>query len=427
MVATAPPPGSTQRFFPPRVTSIEDTGFDITFLADLAVKIVYYAGVSTGGAIANAMRLPFFNVVDKVLDGLKNQRFIEVRGSTSPIGSMYQYNLTDRGEEKVQELLKRSAYHGPCPVSMEDYVYACSRQSLRNVTITREQILEAFSSMVMSKQMLDQLGPAINSGTSIFLFGPPGNGKTTIAEVASTCLGGDIYIPHAVLAEGQYIHVFDELVHKAVPDADYEGVDERWVLSKRPVVVAGGELSMAALDLTWSDEGKVYQAPLQMKANCGLFLIDDFGRQQITPTELLNRWIIPLEKRVDYLNLVTGGKVKTPFDQLIIFSTNLEPRDLVDDAFLRRIRYKIMVNPPTPDEYREIFRRVAKAKNIVYSDKAIDYMFVEYYQKQGLQLRNCHARDLLDQLTDFARYLRVPAEMSKQLIDLACQSYFVKL
>ena len=211
------------------------------------------------------------------------------------------------------------------------------------------------------------------------------------------------------------------------PTRTSEGVDERWVLSKRPVVVVGGELTMSALDLTWSDEGKVYQAPLQMKANCGLFLIDDFGRQQVTPTELLNRWIIPLEKRVDYLNLVTGGKIKVPFDQLIIFSTNLEPKDLVDDAFLRRIRYKIMVHPPTTEEFREIFRRVAKAKNVVYSDKAVDYMLTEYYQKQNLQRRACHPRDLLDQLLDFARYLRIPAEMNKQLVDLACQSYFVKL
>src|SRR5262249_7229347 len=181
------------------------------------LKIVYYAGVSTGGSIAAAMRLPYFNVLDRVLDLVKNQRFVEVRGSTGPIATSYQYTLTDRGQEKIQELLKRSAYHGPCPVSMEDYVYACERQSLRNVTITREQILEAFSSMVMSKNMLDQLGPAINSGTSIFLFGPPGNGKTTIAEIASTCLGGDTFIPPAVMAQAQYIHVFHELVHKPVP------------------------------------------------------------------------------------------------------------------------------------------------------------------------------------------------------------------
>ncbi len=223
MVATAPAPIPTQTFYPPRVTCVEDTGFDITFLSDLALKNIYFSGISTGGYVASSMKLPYFNVVDRVLEGIKNQRFVEVRGSRSPIASGYQYALTDRGEEKIQELFKRSSYHGACPVSMEDYTYACTRQSLRNVTITREQIMEAFSNLVMSKTMLDQLGPAINSGTSIFLFGPPGNGKTTIAEVASTCLGGDIFIPHAVLHEGQYIHVFDELMHQAIQDVDYEG------------------------------------------------------------------------------------------------------------------------------------------------------------------------------------------------------------
>src|SRR5262249_34248238 len=227
---------------------------------------------------------------------------------------------------------------------------------------------------VMDEQILYVLGPAVNSGTSIFLFGPPGNGKTTIAEITSTILGGSVYIPHAVYAEGQFIQLFDEVVHKEVPGADYSGVDERWVQSHRPFVVAGGELTKAALDLVWSEDVKVYQAPLQMKANCGLLLIDDFGRQQITPTELLNRWIIPLARKVDYLHLATGGTLRIPFQQLVIFSTNLEPRDLVDDAFLRRIRYKILVPAPTLKQIRDIFRRVAGEMGIPYDDKGVNLL-----------------------------------------------------
>ncbi len=281
--------------------------------------------------------------------------------------------------------------------------------------------------MVLQQRVIDQLGPAINSGKSLFLFGAPGNGKTTIAEIASTLLGGHIYIPHAVLIDGQIVRVFDEVHHRAVDDPNAEATDARWVHSRRPVVVAGGELTMDGLELGYQDEAKVYEAPLQMKANCGMFLIDDFGRQRVAPTDLLNRWIVPLEKRVDYLTLANGTKVKVPFDELIIFSTNQKPADLCDAAFLRRIRYKIEIAAPTNEEYCEIFRRNCEAKGIEFNEAAVVYILSEYYGKREMDIASCHPRDILDQLVDIARYLGVRPMLAKDLIDLACNSYFVKL
>jgi predicted ATPase with chaperone activity len=301
------------------------------------------------------------------------------------------------------------------------------RQTIRNVVVTREAMLNAFSNMVINQQTLDQIGPAINSGRSLFLFGPPVNGNTTIADISATLLGGHVYIPAAIVFEGQIIRVYDDAHHHKVQDTDPELVDQRWILSKRPVVVVGGELTLGELDLKMAGESRIYEAPLQMKANMGMFLIDDFGRQMVSPKALLNRWIIPLERRVDYITLVTGNKIQIPFDELLIFSTNLDPKDLMDDAFLRRIRYKINVAPPSVEEYREIFRRMCGARNIEYNDAALAYIYNEYYVKLGLQLRACHPRDLLDQLTDIARYLRVRPILAKELIDLACKSYFVKI
>jgi predicted ATPase with chaperone activity len=412
---------------PPRLTSAEDTGLDSGFLSDLLLKHLYFGGVMSGAAIAHSMRLPYYQFVETLLEQLRAGTFIEVRGSTGVLSTTYRYTLTEKGLNKVQEAFERSTYAGPCPVTLEDYTYAVQRQSIREVVVTREALLRAFSALVFNQQTLDQIGPAVNSGRSIFLFGPPGNGKTTIAEITATLLGGHVYIPYAVMVEGQIIRVFDEAHHHKVKDTDPEAVDQRWVLSKRPVVVVGGELTLGELDLQLSAESKVYEAPLQMKANTGMFLIDDFGRQQISPRALLNRWIVPLERRIDYLTLVTGNKMQIPFDELLIFSTNLDPKDLMDDAFLRRIRYKINIMPPTVEEYREIFKRTCQQRNIEYNEAALAYIYNEYYVKQNLQMRSCHPRDLLDQLTDIARYLKVRPMLAKELIDLACKSYFVKL
>ncbi len=418
--ATRPP------LVPPSVTCVGDTGLDAAFVADLILKVIYFRGTIEGSQVAHHLHVPYSNVVDGLLESLKQGKFIEVQGASGPLSSSYRYILTDKGHAKVQELLKRSMYAGVCPVTLDDYVFLVSHQRARDARVTRSVVEERFSEMVLAPRVLEQLGPAINSGESIFVFGAPGNGKTTIAEIATTCLGGDVYIPYAVYVEGEVIRVFDDSIHEAVPETE-RGVDERWVRAKRPTVIAGGELTLDALDLTYSRESKIYEAPLQMKANCGMFLIDDFGRQQCSPTALLNRWIVPLEKHVDYLNTVTGIKIKVPFEELIVFSTNLAPESLVDDAFLRRLQYKIEVLPPTLEQFKEIFKRVARAKNVAWGEDAFYYLLDVHYKEAGREPQACHPRDLLNHLLSMARYEDLPTHMSRELLDRAVRSYFVRL
>lgn len=430
---------------PPEPTSIMETGLNMGFLTDLVLKIIYFYGNITAQQLSDVTKLPYLNVLDKVLDFLKLEEYVDIIGTQGGFSERaFQYVLGTKGRIKVNEVLERSQYAGPAPVTLDDYVAMVNRQAVGDMVVNARAVREGFSGLVINDRMLDKIGPAANSARSLFLYGPPGNGKTTIAEGIANMLGGYILIPYAFEVDGQVVKVYDPLNHKAVPMPEtpepepanpFGGApssvpfmpDRRWVICKRPQVVVGGELILEQLELIFDPISKVYEAPYQLKANGGLFLIDDFGRQKCRPQDLLNRWIVPLEKKVDYLALQTGKKIQVPFDVLIVFSTNLSPKDLVDDAFLRRIRHKIEVPNPSPDEYREIFKIVCKAKKIPYSDDGLRYLIQEHYMKPRRDLRACHPRDLCDQILDEAKYRGITPAMTKELIDRACEAYFVKL
>jgi predicted ATPase with chaperone activity len=414
---------------PPRLRSIEETGLSVSYLSDLVLRALYLIGEMTGQMLVDLLHVPWENVIDQAMNYLRREQMAEVKGAGGIGERAYRYQATSKGMERARELGERNQYLGPAPVPLTAYWEVMRGQSTQALTVTEESIRQAFSALVINEALLQQLGPAINSGRSIFLFGNAGNGKTSIAEAASRLLSDTIAIPHAVIIDGQVIRVFDPIHHEEVPlqPGQEREVDRRWVLSSRPIVVAGGELNMASLDLVYNEESKFYEAPLQMKANAGLFLIDDFGRQQMRPRDLLNRWIVPLEKRVDFLTLHTGKKIEVPFDQLIIFSTNIEPKQLVDEAFLRRIRYKVEVPNPSPAEFREIMRRVCKAKSVPYSDDGLRYLLETEYPRRKLELRAVHPRDLIDQLIDIARFTRTQPIMSRELLAAACKSYFVEM
>ncbi len=419
-------------FKPAMLRSLEETGLSLSFLSELVLKVLYYRGGGISGLdISEAVKLPFVGVLEPVLEFLKREKFCEVTGTGGFGESSYQYAISEKGSDKARELLERNMYVGPAPVTLEQYRQAMSVQALKQVTVQSRDIQQAFAHLVLSQYTLEQIGPAANSGRSIFLFGPPGNGKTSVAEaIGSLVMKDALYIPYAIEVEGQVIKVFDPVNHKPVAETNPSGsrsLDRRWIKIARPVVIVGGELTLETLDLIYNETSKTYEAPFQVKANGGMFLIDDFGRQMVRPRDLLNRWIVPLEKKVDYLTLQTGSKIEVPFDVLIVFSTNLEPKDLVDEAFLRRIRHKIKIGNPTFDEYREIFKRMCKLRQVPYDEQGLIYLLKEYYHKRGNELRACHPRDILDEILDISRYLGIPPTMSKELIDRACASYFVEL
>jgi hypothetical protein len=431
---------AAKSFIPKPISTIADTGLPALWLQDLALKIMYYQGYLSGFKVAEAMALPFTGIVDQTLDVLKREKLVEVK-SAQQIGlgeGSYVYGITGLGIQRAREALERSQYAGPAPVPIQDYNYAIQAQSRERVFVTDHDLRQVLKHLVLSETIFERVGPAVNSGTSLFLYGPPGNGKTSIAyAIGSISPSESMYIPFALYIDGQVVKLYDSVNHQQMEEAPPERTstgsliqprrDPRWIYVSRPFIITGGELTLEGLDLVFDDVNKFYEAPFQVKANGGILLIDDFGRQLVRPRDLLNRWIVPLENRIDYLTLHTGRKVEIPFDVLVVFSTNLPPRDLVDEAFLRRLRHKIEVVDPTYDQFRVIFQKYAEQKGVIFSESGLAYLLQEWYIRRGRKLRASHPRDLCDQIIDIARYLNVRPEMTTEMINRAAGAYFVEL
>jgi len=407
--------------------SLQDAGLSETIIEELTTRFLFNRGEATGRQVSDQVKIPF-RLVEPILAKLKSQQFVGyARASTV---NDYVYVMTDAGRDRAKRHLEKTTYFGAAPVQLADYIASVKLQSVEHQHPSREALRKAFSDLLVSPSLLARLGPAINSGRGMFLYGYPGNGKTSIAERVTRTFGQFIWIPRCILVEGDIIRVFDPMMHEEVePNAsegflDHNQIDRRWVRIRRPTIIAGGELTMSMLEVAHNPKSNICDSPLQIKSNCGVLLIDDFGRQQMTVDELLNRWIVPLEKRHDYLSLHSGKKIQVPFDQLVIFSTNLEPKNLVDDAFLRRIPYKIEVQNPTEDAFKKLFGIMCKVLKVPYKPEMVDYLIEKHYKPFARPYRNCHPRDLLLQVRSFCHYNSVPLDLRAEYLDFAVENYF---
>jgi hypothetical protein len=414
-------------FTPHAPETLEQTGLSFEDVERLVMKYLFARGSASGRQVCAQIRLPF-NIIDPVLKQLKQDQLLAFKG-TATMGD-YEYGITEPGRERARGYSVECSYFGPAPVCLHDYLEAMADQSITKQHASEEDLQEAFSDLIISQELLERLGPAINSGRGMFIYGEPGNGKTSIAERITRSFPSAIWIPRTLAVDGEIIRVFDPGVHEEIKQMggsglfDLSGIDQRWVQILRPTVIAGGELTMAELEVTQNPQTRICEAPLQLKSNCGTLVIDDFGRQRMPVEELLNRWIVPLEKRYDYLNMPSGKKVQVPFDQLIIFSTNLEPKDLVDGAFLRRIPYKIEAKDPTYDEFHQLFQLMAPTMGFTYDRKTVDYLIETHYKAHNWPFRACQPRDLLQQVKNFCTYKNLPKQLTPEAFDFAVANYF---
>jgi predicted ATPase with chaperone activity len=408
------------RFSPKVPQNYEELSISQSLVLDLVLRRLLLEGFSTLESLSHALRVSV-PIIDVAFRHLRQQQLIEVKGM---IGNDYSFVLSQAGKQLASDRFQISQYAGSCPVSLKDYAAATKQQAAR-VQIDRRALRQAFSDLVVTDTMLDQLGPALITQSSIFLYGPSGNGKTSIAERMLRVYQDAIYIPYSVEVDGQVISLYDPVVHQKIEMDDPE-IDQRWVLCKRPCIVVGGELIPNMLELRLDDASGIYAAPLQMKANNGIFIIDDFGRQLMSPRDLLNRWIVPLDRRVDYLTLRYGVKFPIPFELMVVFSTNLDPADLADEAFLRRIHNKIFVEPVEAHVFDQIFHRVMQSREVPVDHDSAEYLRKLCLSEGRSELRACYPMDICNLLTSIARYETRPVRATREDLERAANLYFAR-
>jgi predicted ATPase with chaperone activity len=413
--------------------TLEEAGLSRDLIMQLLLKMLHFSGELAGTEIARRLGL-VFPAVEGALEFLVREHQLEIAGGGAVGRPTYRYRITDAGRARALLFLENSHYVGVAPVPLAQYAgYMNEFRRHAGGAADRRRVRKAFSHLVISDRVLDQLGPAINSGHSMFVYGPPGNGKTVISQAIRNLLDGEISIPHALEVEGSIIRLFDPVNHEEVPSGGDEPAsidrvassDRRWVRCRRPMVMVGGELGLDALNVRYSAGTGFYTAPVQVVANGGVLVIDDFGRQQCSPRDLLNRWIVPLESRVDFLTLQSGQKFELPFMTLVVFATNIRPAELVDEAFLRRIQYKIFAESPTASDFLQIFENCCRQRDLPFRPEVVEHLLTSYYQPRKIQLRGCQPRDLIDQALSLADYLGQPRELTPDLLEAACASYFV--
>ena len=419
--------------FPEAPRTLAEAGLSFDVVVPLVLKALHFVGELSGAAISARLGLQY-SVIDPILHHLKTTHLAEVSGGGLTAGPAFVYRLTDAGRVRTLLALEQSHYVGAAPVPLADYdAYMRAFAAAAPRPATRERLRSAFRKLVLSQRVLDQLGPAINGGHSLFVYGPPGNGKSVIAQAIAELLDGEIAVPHAIVADGHIIRVFDAATHLELPPTEQAGSlaagdrvdDGRWVRCRRPMVTVGGELELSDFDLSYRASANVYQAPLQLTANGGVLIIDDFGRQKCSPVAMLNRWITPLESRVDFLTLQTGQKLVVPFAVLVVFATNIRPSELLDEAFLRRIRYKVFAESPTLADFKRIFSNCCRDRDLPFEEALVDGLVADVFKPRSISLRGTHPRDLIDQALSLADYLSQPRKLTRALLRDASASYFV--
>jgi predicted ATPase with chaperone activity len=422
----------TAALHPVAPPTLQVAGLGLDLVIQLVLKLLHFSGELSGVEIAKRLGLTF-SALEPALDFLKRLHQCEISGGALIGGPTYLYRITDAGRQRALLFLENSHYVGVAPVPLAQYVaYLNAYRNAVPRSITRARVRDAFAHLVLSDRVRDQVGPAIAAAHSMFVYGPPGNGKTVIAQAIRNLLDGEIAVPHAIEIEGQIVRLFDPVNHEPLPEvaeptglAVADRLDARWVRCRRPMVMVGGELTLESLELAYSPTMGFYTAPVQAVANGGVLVIDDFGRQRCSARDLLNRWIVPLESRVDFLTLRTGQKFELPFMVLVVFATNIKPSDLVDEAFLRRIHYKVFAESPTVADFKRIFENCCREREIGYDEALVDELLSEYYRPRHIALRGCHPRDLIDQALAQAAYLSEPRRLTGDLLEAACASYFV--